>query len=217
MAIYWGAANAAYQNSLSLLEDANLLEQGGRHARAYALAELSLEEFAKAFLYRCYAAGLIKDPDFHRDLNLHREKLFHAIHIMAATDLLVRLRETIINDAKTKDHSKHILSQKLDDPATLQRIDEVIDLLKVAHRARLRGLYVEVLPKSGELRVPRDVEWKNQTEKLLEFMNTYAHLFGTVLKDDDTSFVEMVDLIDPQVMSGTIKSDLDKFRGRKKW
>lgn len=211
-ALFKAGSLAAYKNSLELLEDANLLFRNSRFARAYALAELSLEEFAKAFLYRCYSAGLIRDAEFQRDLNKHEEKLFHAIHLMSTAALTTPLFEALEHDKGVSDHSRHIFPLKVQEIAKSQRLDRVIDMLKDAHKRKLSSLYVEVEPHDESVKSPADHSWEEQIDSLLTFMNAYANGFEVILDAEDSRFVGDAKLLDPQIFSGTMKSDFTKFR-----
>ncbi len=220
--IYEEGTHAAYKNSLSLLEEANIMFNNSKFARAYALGVLSAEEFAKSFIYKCISVGLIKH-DFRRDIIKHQEKIFHIIHILLMPRLLhVRYKKFLDacdHDKHEKDHSKHLgfeafkriykfweYTEDQDETLRQLRIFEHADNLK------LKALYVDIV--GNNVILPDDVIGMEKGKEIIDFLNTHAHGFEIILNESDEHFKEVVKLLDPQIYSGTIKSNFTKFRGR---
>jgi len=219
--LYRKAALAAYQNSLDLLEDANILFKQSRFARAYALGALSLEEFAKAFLYRCYSAGLITDPGFDRDITLHKEKLFHGMHLLTSAYTLSpesTFARVITHDKRISDHSQHLLPKAAPKIAleSMNRIEKLLKIFAGSHELKLSGIYTEVDRKNGKVVSPSDIIKATDCNDLLTFLNTYMNGFEIILRAEDDRFRKDVELLDPQILSGTMKSDFNKYLKKEK-
>lgn len=199
-------ARASYDNSLELLWEANYLMERDRLPRAYALGVLSSEESAKAFLWKAYSARLITDPKFPNDLVDHNVKLAHLVHIMAVPNLLGKyageVRDAMEKDKTTKDHSKHSL------PALFQRMGkdrepilEVIRIFGTAGKSKLDGLYVD--NQDGIVQKPSAVISRKMAEELLLFLNVALPQFYLILKRRDEDFRVMVEMLDPDLLSGS--------------
>jgi hypothetical protein len=220
--VYEKAAKAAYENCLQLLNDANLLYNNSRFPRAYVLSILCLEEFAKSFLYKCVSVNLITDMDFDADIKKHGEKLYHALHIMLFPYAMgyrqQKLFDAIEHDKYEKDHSKHISFEafkrfydifKYSDD-TSEMTESVLEVFKDAHLLKLKGLYVDV--QHSNIIVTQDIIEPNKCKQVLEFLNRCAYGFDTILGSSDDHFKNLVELIDPYIYSGTIKSNFEKYK-----
>ncbi len=71
-------ADAARRNAAGLLQDARLLHEHGRHARAHALGVLGLEELGKYNICLRAASGLEDVQQHWKNLGHHTAKLEHA-------------------------------------------------------------------------------------------------------------------------------------------
>jgi hypothetical protein len=75
------AANAAFQNSVDLFEEAKLLADYGKWARSYALALLAAEQYTKSFEFKCEQIGF--------KLAKVSAKKVHAFRLLRFTFLLI--------------------------------------------------------------------------------------------------------------------------------
>lgn len=66
---------------------------------------------------------------------------------------------------------------------------------------------MEIVP---HLRAPQDTIDSNKCKQVLEFLNRCAYGFDIILGSSDDHFKNLVELIDPYIYSGTIKSNFEK-------
>ena len=206
--LYEKGAHAAYKNCLALLREAVLLYKNKKYARGYALAVLSCEEFAKAFLYKCIACGFVVDKDFRRDLGFHELKLAHLAYILSTTSALRSIRRELeraqTHDRKYKDHSRHITPKVYD---RLKKIDRMplINILKHAHYFKILAFYVDI--RGGKLCTRRFVK-KEFCHKFLHIVDDYLSGLNIILNETPQEFRETVQVLDPDVLKrGTLKFD----------
>src|SRR6266851_2395313 len=135
---------AAAENMQGLLDDAELLSGAGRHARAYSLAVLAVEEFGKATSLMALAAmpkNLRAQAPVRRMLEWHQLKLVGGMLMAVVTFCppggAARLAAIPITQ----------LEQVLD---TTDRFAEDSDRLK------LRGFYVD-MDRDGRIRRPSEI------------------------------------------------------------
>ncbi len=67
--------HAAHENAVDLLEEADILFDAGKFARAYALAFTALEEISKSQLAADVSTGLITKEEFQEHYRDHRKKI----------------------------------------------------------------------------------------------------------------------------------------------
>ncbi|MCH7560058.1 MAG: AbiV family abortive infection protein [Thaumarchaeota archaeon] len=210
--LYKNAALEAYNNSIELLKEAEILFNSSKYARSYALSIFGLEEFAKSFMFKCMSFDIIKDRDFHSDIRKHREKMFHAIHIVAAFYELVRLNHIIEYsrkiDEKEPDHSKHVFPKLV--KIKKEPTDKIVKMLKNAHNKRLYAIYVDL--KNNKVITPQKVVNEDGAKDLLVLLGSVIPGFDVILEEGKEKFQETISLLDPQIFSGTMKSDFTKFK-----
>jgi AbiV family abortive infection protein len=137
-------ATAVAENGQDLLNDAELLHDGGRRARAYSLAVLAVEEFGKTLNLLALAAmpeNLKAQAPVRRMLEWHQLKqiagLLLAVVPLSEPGLAVRLAAMSL----TK----------------LTKILDVIDaFVQDADRLKLRGLYVD-MHRDARIRQPSEI------------------------------------------------------------
>lgn len=113
-------AQAAMVNAGGLLDDARLLLDAGRWARAHALATLALEEFGKSTL--CVAALQYSEEQskkFWSDFTKHQVKLGYALSIV----------RTLIASVPAN---------------VVEAITRVVSEAESGHNEKLAGLYVDI-------------------------------------------------------------------------
>ncbi|MFQ5970417.1 MAG: AbiV family abortive infection protein [Nitrososphaerales archaeon] len=206
--LYEKAAKLAYANSLDLLKDANILFSHRRYARAFALGVLSCEEFTKAFLYKCVACGIIIDKNYYRDLRLHDLKLYHFIELITSNYAWRRIdgvrKKTSVYDQKFKDHSKHIFTKELDkiEDDVTQHVLNIINAFSPINELKFRALYVDVL--KNEVLIPKNFMKKSGCNAFLAVLQRYLHGFDVILSTDEKKFRKVVEMLDPDILSGTL-------------
>ena len=97
---YEDAARLSYENSIDLFEEAVILYNSSKYARAYSLCVLACEEFAKAFLCKCKSVGAIQADDlkFRKYISRHDFKLSHFSRIMASAYALAPYAKELLDD-----------------------------------------------------------------------------------------------------------------------
>lgn len=135
---------AAAENAHGLLDDAELLSRAGRHARAYSLAVLAVEEFGKATALVALAAmpeNVRAQAPVRRMLEWHELKLvaglLMAVMKFGPPGAAVRLAAMPITQVT-------------------QIIETTDAFARDADRLKLRGLYVDV-DRCGRIRRPSEI------------------------------------------------------------
>jgi AbiV family abortive infection protein len=219
--IYEEAAKLAYKNSLELKIEARLLLDHSFYSRAYSLAVLSFEEFTKSFLYKGASAGIIEDKDFNIDIRNHEEKLFHITHLLLFYYISFakheRLLKAIEHDKNEKDHSKHITIQAIEKYFTDSReekelIDKYLSIFNNMHKLKLKALYVDI--QKNKVIKPNEIIDKERSYEIIDLLG-FLNGFDIVLGESDEHFKNVVKLIDPQILSGTMKSYFHKYKKSK--
>ncbi len=102
-------ADAARRNAAGLLQDARLLYDHGRYARAHALGVLGLEELGKYNICLRAATGLEDVQQHWRNLGHHTTKLEHAAIAAVlfssrfpSTDVVSRLEQAVAQESAAK-------------------------------------------------------------------------------------------------------------------
>jgi AbiV family abortive infection protein len=137
-------AAAAADNAVGLFDDAELLSGAGRHARAYSLAVLAVEEFGKATSLVALAAlpeSFRTQAPVGRMLEWRQLKLVGGLLIAAV--------------GAERDRAAARLAAM---PVTQleQILDEMDSFAEDADRLKRRGLYMDVDPE-GRIRQPAEI------------------------------------------------------------
>jgi AbiV family abortive infection protein len=138
-------AAAAADNAVGLFDDAELLSGAGRHARAYSLAVLAVEEFGKAASLVVLAAlpeNLRTQAPVGRMLEWHQLKLVGGL-LIAAVGFSERDRAAARLAAMPVSQVEQIL-------------DEMDAFAEDADRLKRRGLYMDV-DLEGRIRRPSEI------------------------------------------------------------
>ncbi len=137
-------AAATAENALDLLEDAQLLTDAGRHARAYSLAVLAVEEFGKAISMVALAA---MPANVRAQAPVGRMLEWHQLKLVGGTLMAVLGFGPPGAAAKLAAMPITQLEQILD--TTDAFADD-------ADRLKLRGLYVD-MDRGGRIRRPSEI------------------------------------------------------------
>lgn len=207
--LYEEAALSAYDNSLDLLQEAEILHNNSKYARTYALCVLAAEEFSKSFLYKCQSVGLISDKDFMKDLRKHHEKIFHSIHLLISAYHIANygreIDDAISRDKSETDHSKHLYPLALmDSIVKTMKKENIIKIFKAASTRKIYSFYVDI--QDSKVLVPSKCISAKMAREILEILKSYLPGFEVILGSDDEGFKEIVKHIDPQIYSGSMKS-----------
>ena len=207
--LYDEAALSAYENSLDLLQEAEILHSSFKYARTYALCVLAAEEFSKSFLYKCQSVGLISDKGFMEDLRKHDEKIFHGVHLLISVYHMANygreIREAISHDKSEMDHSKHLTRMALRDSfVKLMKNENIIKIFKAASTWKTYSFYVDI--QDSRVLIPSERISAEMAKEILDILKSYLPGFEIILGSDDDRFKEIVKHVDPQIYSGSMKS-----------
>lgn len=202
-AIYEVAAKAAYTNSLELLDEAKILFQHSKFPRAYSLCILSMEEFSKSFLYKCFESGIISREDLRRGCRNHGEKISHSVHLLLTGYIFWMNRHHLtcsINEDKGEpDHRNHIFPSVLLEAIVQEMLSEtVLGIFGGSEDLKLKALYVDVVDE--QLSLPNEVISMEQSKRVLDFMDEGVQGFDIILDSESETFRKMVEWLDPQVV-----------------
>jgi len=150
------AANAAFQNSVDLLEEAKILSQQRKWARSYALTVLAAEQFTKSFEFKCEQAG--------RNLPPVPKKGIHGFRLQRFTFLLIAQHLMSVG--------QHNFLAKLA-CAPLREADRkfirsvYVMLGKDADKRKEAAFYVDL---NGKVRIPSKEVQKKECEETIKLM-----------------------------------------------
>lgn len=131
---------AAAENAVELVEEANLLDDNGHKARAFALTVLAAEEMGKAFICTMTEAHAKEPNDFQAYDAIVRGRKKHETKLLSALFLIREVREV----AEQELGSTVRLAQELAN-LTAGDLDD----------AKMRALYVDI--EVGEIATPARV------------------------------------------------------------
>jgi len=157
-----GSAEAS-RNSKDLLEDAKVLYRAGKYARAYALGVLSAEEYAKAFIYKGFSRGWVKEDQielFRNSLTSHKAKI-GAFRILASMTYALFSNPQnwpTIESGKLPERSKW----------NSQKAERIWKLFEHSERLKEKAFYVEVRGKSFD--TPKMAITWQMSRDILNFM-----------------------------------------------
>ena len=135
--------------------------------------------------------------------------MFHSIHLLTTAVMLrmmVSSEHEWAEDKKEKEHSHHKFPQIMNKITreALPEINYIVDVLKNSNQIKKKAFYVEM---KDTLIVPdKEIEEK-QCKEILNIINSNVPGFDFVLESEDKEFKDFVLWIDPQIMSGTMKSE----------
>lgn len=160
--LYARGSAEAYRNSKDLLEDAEVLYEAKRYARAYALGVLSAEEFSKAYVYKGISKewGVKYDAVFRNSLRKHKAKIGMFRIIASITYSLYSNPENwpVVESGRLPERSKW------DTP----KAEKIWKLFEKSQRLKEDALYVRVKGKS--FTTPRkQITWQ-MSRDVLDFM-----------------------------------------------
>ena len=215
---YEKLAQAAYENSQELADEAELLMKSGGYPRACSLAVLATEEFAKSFLCRCYSMGIITDPNFRRDLADHDIKSIHFLRIIIAY-LLYSRHKREIDDAFQVDsipRNHDILKNTLDRIAEEEKrnIQNAVNVFAQADLIKQSGFYTDIDRK--RVVKPREIITKQRAQTVLSYLPVIRAL-GSILQLDEKGFHNMVEMLDYEVTFGTIRPSVRPRKRREEY
>jgi AbiV family abortive infection protein len=204
------AMQACRANARELIEEAELLSEAGRQARAYTLSHTACEELAKFFIFEGAGKRLAQrnQPNwkrFRQRLRGHDSKLAQAS---------VRLR--YIMSLSPEDQDESVLS--------------ALQLLALGLGPRNSSMYVDVGP-NGRFRKPSDIDWHiglaalgNLASRLLRAADRLGSTDSTIElalhkpadKDEQSAIREMItstvqDLLASGLSPEDIKAEASKL------
>lgn len=211
-------AQAAYQNAQELADEATFLMKSGKYPRACSLTVLAAEEFAKAFLCKCYSVGMITDPNFRRDLANHDVKLIHFVKIVVSNALLSRHKREIDEAFRLRPLLKYhdIVKITLDRIAEKekQNIKNAVDVFAQADLIKQAGFYTDLDGK--RVVKPSEIITKQRAQVVLSYMPAIRG-FDWVLGMNDQEFRNAVEILDYEVTYGSIRPFVRPVKQKEKF
>ena len=77
------------------------------------------------------------------------------------------------------------------------------------HNLKLNALYVDI--QNDKVIMPNKIIDKEQSYELIDLLR-FINGFDIILDEDDEHLKKIVKLIDPQILSGTMKSNFHKYK-----
>ena len=113
-----------------------------------------------------------------------------------------------------KNHSKHIsieaIKKYFSGPEEEKELmDKYLGLFNDMHKLKLNALYVDI--QKDQVIIPNEIIDKERHYEIVDLLG-FLNGFDVILGESDEHFKNMVKLIDPQIFSGTIKSDFLKYK-----
>jgi AbiV family abortive infection protein len=215
---YERLTQAAYENAQELADESEFLMKAGKYPRACSLAVLAAEEFAKAFLCKCYSVGMITDRNFHRDLANHDVKLVHFVKIVVANGLLSRHKREIDEAFRLRRLLKYhdIVKITLDRIAEKekQQIKNAVDVFAQGDLIKQAGFYTDLDGK--RIIKPSEMITKQRAQVVLSYMPAIRG-FNLVLGMNDQEFRNAVEVLDYEVTFGSIRPFVRPVKQKEKF
>jgi AbiV family abortive infection protein len=183
-AFYEELAKASYKNSLDLMSDSEALRKRKRYPTALALAVLAGEEFAKAYLCKCYSCGKISKRRVDKAFKEHDPKLMELTRILTSAYLFTRFYVPAIeHDSKTTDHVAHLFPYvKIDPSAAMEPVHGLM------HGLQNKIPALDVGKKRSTILEPTKLIDEGQVEQLLPTLGTFIYGFDIILNSSDETF-----------------------------
>lgn len=145
--LFLKSSKTALNNSTRLYQESKLLLDNDHLARGFSLCVLTIEELAKAFLYRCVSVNLIDESKTRKFVKDHKKKITQSALILTfavfITEHLVDLVNALKHDKTKPDHKDHTYPTELT-KAGFSSIKKIIEALSGTHETRLDCLYVDI-------------------------------------------------------------------------
>jgi AbiV family abortive infection protein len=218
--LYEELASESYKNSLKLLSEANLLYRHRAYARAYSLAVLSAEEFAKSFLARAYSVGVITDPRFIKDLLSHKLKLVHFLVIVITGVFINENYATLmegVRRAKRDSNSADRILKESFDAATKgsETINQLLAVFGDGDRMKQNGFYVGLA--EDKISAPSWAIGRLLAKEALDLLDSTIRGQHALLRFDEAKFRILVGALDPVLLTGTVMPEEWKRRLKHQW
>lgn len=206
----------ALNNARDLLDEAQLLLDANRHARAFALAALSAEELAKAFLYKSVLSGLNTHSEIRSHLTRHDAKLCHTVHVAVGAYLMEMLGADFLKALehdRLVDHSQHISIDVLvrgirrvitEGTPEGKEMYRRVRLLDTAHGKKMQALYVEV-DKQGTHEPASRITAKEAGD-LIAVVGWVLTGVAVMLSWDPAAFRWSMQLVNPHITKSTVET-----------
>lgn len=210
LADYHDFAKAAYKNCIEILDEANLLLDHQAYPRAYALGVLSAEEFAKAFLAKAYAAGVVNDKRFLDDIMDHRIKQIHFVSIISTAMLLTKHGKGLLDELSEARQDPQTANQKIQNALDQMfndttDFDTISDLFSSAELLKQDGFYVRMV--GDVLTTPSEKITPTLAKDAIRFLSSTLYHNENMFELSAADFKDLVMLLDPVLLSGKVLTD----------
>ena len=94
--------------------------------------------------------------------------------------------------------------------------DEIMNQIGIFEQAqdfKLKAIYVDII--GDRVLVPDETIGLEKCKEMIDILNIHTQGFDIILNESDEHFKETVKFLDPQIYSGTIKSDFTKYKDTK--
>lgn len=164
--LYKEASKIALDNSQMLYDEAKLLQSKECYARGFALGITSLEESAKAFLFRLVSLNLTDKDKTMKFVHDHENKLQQSSQILSFS---VKLMELIIELIKMAIQAGLIKAEINEIPKdykkNIQAYEIIAKHIPKIHHIKLDSFYVDV--REGKIINPNDIIKKEELSEML--------------------------------------------------
>lgn len=185
--LYREASEKAIDNSVDLYHEASRLHEDGHYPRAFTLCIFSLEEFTKAFMYRCISVGILEERGVQKVIGHHPIKIQTSAHLIRwaiyLLDYLDKIQKSIEKDKQHKDHGKHTYPE-VNTKALFESAEEAIATLFGREMARNNSIYVDVV--EGKIIEPKNfLEEERCTKAIVNTKKVLTAHTKMVLESDE--------------------------------
>lgn len=186
--IYEKAAKATFENAIDLLDEADLLYEKEKYARAHALAVLAAEELAKSAVYRFRSAGLVSEAELKE---FETVLLDHTLKLTAFTSYgmaLIMLREDPRELLRAWEEAQFRIMdlQKFVKPIKGSIAELVMRIFGSGNPTKKRAFYVEV--KEVKLFTPKTSIEPELARQSIEIVHMTVPYFKHALEMTDKEY-----------------------------
>jgi len=164
---YKEASQIALDNSQKMYDEAKILYEKEHYARGFALGITSLEESAKAFLFRLISLNLYGEHKTMKFVHDHENKLQQSSQILSFSAKLMG----IIIDLVIMAHKSGLIKGDINEipknyKKNIEGWDEVAKHIAKTHDMKLNSFYVDV--REGKIINPNDMINKEALSEMLD-------------------------------------------------